>query len=491
MGTEKSLVQNSLTYLAPKFAGVGMQLLTFPVLTRLLKPEDFGIAALAAVFPTLAIGVFSCGIGIAVQRFFFDYRKDPDALGRYIFTAQAFLHAALFASAVPVYLFRHALSRWLIGDAGHGDVVFVYYASTIFLTTMGVYLTILQNFENARMHSFVTLLQAGLSGALNVALCAAFRDYRGLMYAALISSFAVSAFCTIYFLPHFRWSFSAGMLKESLAYGAQGLPKSITSFFDRFVDKYLLNRAFALQAVGVYNIGLSLGHGMVSFMNAIWSSFQPVCYREAFDRGAEASGTVGRLFSHFLFATAFPLLLFLLFSPELIRLLAPPEYGAAVDVLAVVLCAMATQIFGMFVGLQYAYAKRPLYIFFSTTVGTAVNVGLNLLLIPRWGLLGAASALFLSYATTNGLLTAVGQTLYRIRYEWAFIACVYALVVASAAAGIWLRAQEAPYAGQLLFKLGALALLLLAGARWKVATAEKARKIAALFQRPRALAAFV
>ncbi|MBL0059169.1 MAG: polysaccharide biosynthesis protein [Elusimicrobia bacterium] len=482
MEVEKKLITNSFFYVLPKFAGIGINIMTLPILTRILSPQDFGAVAMATVFSTFAVGIFSWGLPIAVQRYFFEYRRDPVRLGRYLFTCQFFLHLVLLVSSAPIYIFRNAFSTLFIGNPGYGNAFFTFYVSTFFFFILNVYLTTLQNFENAKVHSFFTIFHAVVLGGLNVTLSFSFKDYTGLMYASIASSFGVSALCTLYFFKYFRNVLSFEMLKESLVYGAQNIPKSFTGFIGRFFDKYLINKVLTLQAVGVYNIGQSLGNSSISLLNTIWSSFQPLCYRQVFDQGPKASRPVGRLFSYFLFATASPLLLVLLFSSEIVRLLAPPAYQPAVDVIMIFLCAMSTNIFGMYVGVQYAYAKKPLYIVLATTMGTLVNVGMNLLLIPRWGLVGASLGALVSYATINGLLTVIGQSLYRIHYEWGFVACVYGIIGLSTLAGLLMRATQISYGVQLCLKICLFGALIFAGSRWKVATMDTARKIVRLLK---------
>jgi O-antigen/teichoic acid export membrane protein len=374
------------------------------------------------------------------------------------------------------FSFEEQFVQILTGVESHGAAFFLFYVSTYFLTIFNLYLTTLQNFENAKAHSFFSIFHAVLLGALNVALGFALKNYSGLVYASLVSSFVVSALCTVYFRNHFRNGMSFALLKESFFYGAQSLPKSFTGFIGKFFDKYMLNNTLSLQAVGIYNIGQSLGNASFALMNAIWSSFQPLCYRSVFDQGDKASGTVGRLFSYFLFVTACPLLMFLLFSPEIVRIIAPPTYLPAVDVIVIVLCAISTNIFGMYIGVQFAYAKKPVLIFPITVVGTGVNVGLNIILVPNHGLMGASLAFLGSYFTVNALLTLIGQRLYKIKYEWGLVLSVYLIFALSAVSVIFLRAMDVSYPSQLVFKLALLGCLFVAGSHWKVATIDTLRK---------------
>jgi O-antigen/teichoic acid export membrane protein len=121
--------------------------------------------------------------------------------------------------------------------------------------------------------------------------------------------------------------------------------------------------------------------------------------------------------------------LIVLFASEIVYIIAPPEYYGAMSVVVILSAGATTQIFGRYTSVQYAYTKKPFWIFPTTVVGTLFNVGVNILLIPRYGLVGAAFATVASTTIVNILLTLIGQKLYRIKYEWGIIAMLMGTVV--------------------------------------------------------------
>src|SRR5262249_12641401 len=62
--------------------------------------------------------------------------------------------------------------------------------------------------------------------------------------------------------------------------------------------------------------------------------------------------------------------------------------------------------------------KRTQYYPVATIAAAATNVGLNFILIPRYGIVGAAWANGASYATQALLGFIFSQRFYRIEYEW-------------------------------------------------------------------------
>ncbi|MCJ7750639.1 MAG: polysaccharide biosynthesis C-terminal domain-containing protein, partial [Armatimonadetes bacterium] len=62
--------------------------------------------------------------------------------------------------------------------------------------------------------------------------------------------------------------------------------------------------------------------------------------------------------------------------------------------------------------------KRTVYRAIALVSAAAANVLLNLVLIPRYGMMGAAFATLLSFAILAALAYVFGQRLYRIPYEF-------------------------------------------------------------------------
>ena len=92
-----------------------------------------------------------------------------------------------------------------------------------------------------------------------------------------------------------------------------------------------------------------------------------------------------------------------LMAPWLVGLLFGPEFSASAAILAVHVWA------GVFIFMRAAFSKwliaEHLLIFSLVTqgAGALMNIGLNLVMIPVWGGIGAAWATVFSYATASYL----------------------------------------------------------------------------------------
>lgn len=484
--TEKN-IRNIFIYTAPKFAGYGLNLITLPILTRILTPDDFGIIALAWLFPTIAVSIFNLGLPAAATRYYFEYRTNEEKLNALMFSSQLFLCLSLFISTFGVFFFKDYISKLVIGSDKYGLAIFVAFVASYLSQIANFYLLLYQNMERAVIHSTFTIMQAVITAIVSLLLVWHFKmAYMGMLYGSLASAVIVCVAVSFYFNKNLKIKFNWEILFENIKYGLQVVPKSFTGFINRFFDKYMLNNMLSLSAVGVYNIGQTVGNAMFFLMGAVWSSFQPVYYREIFDKGKDGSVSAGRIFTIFAYIALTPVLLIILFAQEIIYIIAPVPYYEAIDIIIIVSGGVATQVFGMYVGVQYAYSKKAYWIFPVTVIGTLANVAANIFLIPRFGLIGAGFSIAISTSVINAILTFIGQKLYRIQYDWKIIISLYAIILGAMTSVFYLRFIEFNNIYLYLIKLTFIVLFIFAGIKARLITRQSIEKVqSALFNFPK------
>lgn len=440
--TERN-IRNIFIYSVPKFIGYAMNLVTLPVFMRILTPADYGIITLALAFPAIAVNVFTFGLTGSVQRYYFEYRTDSKKLNALIFSSQIFLLIAFIISSAAVYLLKDFISKLVLGSDKYGTAVFITYIAAYLGQIINFYLILYQNMERATVFSAFTVIQTIITILISLLLVWHFNmSYMGMIYGSLAGTLLVCSVISIHFNKNAKIIFSTRILIENIQYGLQVVPKTLTGFVNRFFDKYMLNNILSLSAVGIYNIGQTVGNVLFILMGSIWSSFQPVYYREVFDKGNDGSASVGRMFTIFSYVALMPVLFLILFAQELIHIIAPASYYGAIDIIIILSGGVATQVFGMYVGIQYAYSKKAYWIFPISVIGTLVNVGANILLIPKFGLIGAGLSTVVMLFAVNGLLTFIGQKLYKISYEWESIVSLFAIISGAMLAALYLRTIE-------------------------------------------------
>jgi O-antigen/teichoic acid export membrane protein len=106
-----------------------------------------------------------------------------------------------------------------------------------------------------------------------------------------------------------------------------------------------------------------------------------------------------------------------IFISELLHLFTTAEYysaAIAVGPLCFSVIALATM---QVTGLGISLSRKTQYFPISAGIAAAVNVALNVLLIPLWGILGAAVATAASYTVLTICYLIFSQRLYPFKYD--------------------------------------------------------------------------
>jgi O-antigen/teichoic acid export membrane protein len=92
----------------------------------------------------------------------------------------------------------------------------------------------------------------------------------------------------------------------------------------------------------------------------------------------------------------------------------------------------------------------------ATIIAATVNIGLNLLLVPRFGIMAAAFDTFVAFALLFGIMLFVGQRIFPIRYETTRLVWLMAAALGLFAVGFFLGPRG--FWQGLVFKTGLVLL---------------------------------
>lgn len=127
-----------------------------------------------------------------------------------------------------------------------------------------------------------------------------------------------------------------------------------------------------------------------------------------------------------------------LFGDDILRLVFSPEVAIAAPALAILLVGKIPEAVNSVVGRTLLGLNRPRATAISATVFVGVNLGLNVLLVPRFGLVGAALATTSAFAVNTGLNTLLLSQQLTIRVPRGILVwcCGAAVVMAAVLVGL-------------------------------------------------------
>lgn len=181
---------------------------------------------------------------------------------------------------------------------------------------------------------------------------------------------------------------------------------------DRFVINYFLGPA----SVGIYDASYRLIAGTAVLMLApVTITLHPYLMSVAGSgHGERISAAIGTVVEHVFMIGVLAVGLTFLFCRDVANILLGPEFRAGSSIMPIALAGMLFNNVGMFAHKPFEITGRTRPMVILGLVAAAANIGLNLVLVPWIGYVGAAYATLLSY-----LLYAVGVGIWGRRiFPW-------------------------------------------------------------------------
>jgi O-antigen/teichoic acid export membrane protein len=396
-------------------------LITLPLFTAYLTPEEFGVLAMLALLTMVAQPVFSLGLSAAMGPSYFanDCSLNKSKAVWTVFAINVVSASILGAVA---WLFPEIL--------GHLVSLSVDYSPLISLSLTGCALTILatsftqrvQFEKQAKLYVAATLVTAVVAILVSIITVVMLGwGVRGMVIGQLAGNAATFAAFFLIGVKAIKPSISLTMAKELLRLGFPLIPGFAFLFVLMHGNKYILEQTAGLAELGIYSVGFNLGTAISIATGGISSAWYPF-FMTYVTRKPEATVIFGRIFTYFVFSIgALCILFFLAAKPLLIFVTEASFHSAHIVVGFVALANMFLTAFNMFLPGVY-FNNDVKYVSFVQACALLFAVPLNYYLIANLGVLGAAIGVaigfFLLAAFMCGWNKINGKLYIHILYEW-------------------------------------------------------------------------
>jgi O-antigen/teichoic acid export membrane protein len=408
-----------------------------PLYTRYLTPSDYGAAEVLVTTVIAASIIIRLGMTEAMMRFF--YREDENP-NRVVASGFFLLLTTATLSLLIAFPFADEISDLLLDKSDPTLARIAVFGLWIY-TMYDFCLTLFRLDERAKAYLVVTVSNVLVTIPLTVYLVV-FRQEgaQGLLLGQYASG---GAFLLALLVVQSRRIFARpdpALLKRMLRFGFPTMPAELSLYSLNFIDRLMLVRLASLADAGLYSLSVKFAQGVTVLVKGFQLAWPPLAYSIRDDD--EASRTYAAVVTWFVAGCSLVVAALWLFAPWIVRLLAAPRFFASYE--AVGLVSLGMMLFALYLVLVVVLGRtgRTEFSFPATIAGTAANVGLNLFLIPRFGIVGAGVALVCSYAITLVIMFVVTQRLFPVPYEWLRLLQVLVLAGCAVAVGVALTPIE-------------------------------------------------
>jgi len=380
------------------------------VVARQFGPEVYGLLALALIVLNWLTIISFLGLHEGVLRFFSFYRgKNEISKINYIFRLSLIiLTITSILSTIILFAFSNFISINIFHDKNL--IIFLKWFSLIipFSVFSYLFIDILKSFEKVGWASFIeNIFQNFIKLAVLVVLILVGLNFKTIIYsqvAGMIITFIVAFWICKYKLPQiFRryrlnQSKKLKIRKELFSYSWPLLFFGILSYLFYGIDSFVIGYFKGSFEVGLYNAAVPIAALLYFASNIFIQMFFPLITKEFARKNFEIIGEMSKQVTKWIFILNLPLLILMIFFPgAILNILFGQEYMVAKDALRFL--SIGAFIFSVLIisnNLLYMLGKSKL-ILTDIIASTILNVILNILLVPKYGINGAAFATMISY----------------------------------------------------------------------------------------------
>jgi len=427
-GPYRDLLKHSLIYGLGQVLSRITSIILLPLYTKYLRPADYGVIAILDLVGGALSILLGTGIVSAASRYHFEAKTEEERQ-KVWWTGLTLCVISATSVLLPLMFLRESLARLTLGsEVANGGFYYGLILANLWFDIVGQlpdsYLKVRKRSGVSVGISFARLF---VNATLNISLLVVFQlGVAGVLLGNLITGGGVAlCFLAIIIRDLGSYSFHLPLIRQFWKFGGPLIITSLLAMLMHQADRFLLRLFVNMEQIGLYSFAYTIGQGVnTAFVAPFFAIWDVVIYEIRL--WPDQKRFYVRVFEYFFYGLMLVMLGVSLSARQLLSMIAPPDYLGAADLIPIVCLAYVFfSLHGHF-RVPVLLAKRTETFPFVYAVATSVNVIANLILVPRFGPVGAAWASVVSFA----IFSLVGLWRYRTieQYEYPLLKCGAALL---------------------------------------------------------------
>jgi O-antigen/teichoic acid export membrane protein len=409
--TLKKITKGAAVVLFGTIIGMIFSFFVQIIVVRNLSPQEYGVFSLVFVLVSLAVSLASFGLEPGITRYIAFYRAQKDGkkiLGTIVSAIEISVFAGLFFFCL--IFFGSSLFADIYASPGLSAPLKIYAIAIPFLLLITISLSVYRGFERADIKViFQQILQNGIRlfglGFIAILGFSLFKVLYVFLGSAIITGVLLIFYSQKKFRQFFHTHRSPFPMRKTLLFFS--LPLLARSFFSKILswsDVLLLGYFKEEATVGIYNATLALAEYIPIFLTATIFLYVPLATQVYVKRNTDSFKRNYAIITKWVFSATLPVFLIIFLFPSVVlNLLYGSDYIAASAILRILAAGFLIHSFLGPNAASLIIIGKTKFLMFSSTTAVIINILLNLLLIPPFGMLGAAIASAVSLICINVL----------------------------------------------------------------------------------------
>jgi O-antigen/teichoic acid export membrane protein len=421
-GDVEKVAKGAGTTLIGSASGKIIFFLTQLLVSRIIGVEAFGLYALGIATIKACEIISRLGLNVGGMRFVSIYHEvEPQKLKGTAILATGLSALSGVGVGVILYLSSNWISERIFDKPELAESLRWFAYSVPFVASMTVLVSLLQGFKTTKYTVYVRDLFQPL---LNMVLTLLFL-YLGLGLSGVILSFTLSnmiaLFLGFFYLAKMFPGFRNHQLKPIYEFRhllLYSLPLLFIGFLHYFLvstDTLMIGMFGSTRDAGIYRAASQLPLAMTIFLFASNSIYAPIIADLHLKKETERLSKLFKATTRWVSYVVLPMFLIIVFSSsDLMRLFGEEYVRGGAQVLIILSLGQLINCITGGVGYTLTMTGRQIVELYFELLLVALNILLNLWLIPKFGVVGAAISSSTAVGSVNVLRTAAVYKIYKI-----------------------------------------------------------------------------
>jgi len=426
----KKYFRKTLEYTAGNLFNKLLHLFLLPIFTHLMLPEEFAVYANLLIFISFISLIYFLGLQQAIFSYFYQKKTNE-----YKFSIISTIYITLLICGIilsfMIVLFRSQLSLLIVRTEIYQQL-FIWISLILFFDVIyGMTLSFLNIMERSANYALLSIVKNTLFLILVIIGTILKKlDINSIFLFLMISSFCAAIVALIdmrkvlFDLTSIKFKkifYSIPLIKNLLKFGIIIIPGTIAMITLRVFDRYMLTYLSpnSLYDVGIYAIGYRVGMIMQFLVSMVSMVYFPYAMRISDQPDATAS--YKKVFNYYLLWGGILGFLIILFAAEIFYIFIDKAYYPAIKI--VFFGVISNFLLGVFniINISFYVKKRAGKIAVAVGIGALLNIILNYLFIPKFGIYGAGGASIFAYLFIVIFNYFAAEKVYFVGYRFGYV----------------------------------------------------------------------
>lgn len=405
--------------------GMAAGFISFPLFTRIFSVSDYGMLGLINTTLFIVVAFAKFGLPNSMVRFYEEF-KSSDRLST-LYSTIFFCSTIIFFSIALIFFF---VTKFIPDNLDEGKLIRVFpiISLLIFLSCIvDLFSSFLRAEQKTILYNSITTFRRYGSLVFSVIFVLFFIKgllgfYIGQIISVIITLILLAIIIFRKNLIKFK-KISPDLLKDSIKYGFPTIGTELGHLILNYADRYLVQLYLGAASLGLYTAGYNLTWYVTQLiLHPLSYGITPFCMAIMVNEGEEKTKEFLTNITKYFCLIVMPITFgFIAISKDLIIFLASSKYHQAYTIIPYVIFGQMFYSSTIIINTGLYIKKKSYIVTIIMLICCILNIGFNILLIPKAGITGAALATLISYIFYAIIIIYFSFKEYSFRIDYAHI----------------------------------------------------------------------